>query len=98
VVLISSGQPDGLADVTQALNTSDKVQGSLVVVRGKSVETLVADQQYYVGELNPIKYVQWLMSRNVLWLLVIVALTVALVTGVAYVTLRSIARRRLESE
>lgn len=98
VVLISSGQPDGLADVTQALNTSDKVQGSLVVVRGKSVETLVADQQYYVGELNPIKYVQWLMSRNVLWLLLIVALTVALVTGVAYVTLRSIARRRLESE
>lgn len=98
VVLISSGQPDGLADVTQALNTSDKVQGSLVVVRGKSVETLVADQQYYVGELNPIKYVQWLMSRNVLWLLVIVALTVALVTGIAYVTLRSIARRRLESE
>lgn len=98
VVLISSGQPDGLADVTQALNTSDKVQGSLVVVRGKSVEALVADQQYYVGELNPIKYVQWLMSRNVLWLLLIVAVAVALVTGVAYLTLRSIARRRLESE
>jgi hypothetical protein len=98
VVLISSGQPDGLADVTQALNTSDKVQGSLVVVRGKSVEPLVADQQYYVGELNPIKYVQWLMSRNVLWLLVLVAVAVALVTGVAYLTLRSIARRRLESE
>jgi hypothetical protein len=98
VVLISSGQPDGLADVTQALNTSDKVQGSLVVVRGKSVEALVADQQYYVGELNPIKYVQWLMSRNVLWLLVLVAVAVALVTGVAYLTLRSIARRRLESE
>lgn len=98
VVLIASGQPDGLADVTQALNTSDKVQGSLVVVRGKSVETLVADQQYYVGELNPIRYVQWLMSRNVLWLLLIVAVAVALVTSVAYLTLRSIAKSRLESK
>jgi hypothetical protein len=98
VVVISSGQPDGLADVTQALNTSDKVQGSLVVVRGKSVEALVADQQYWIGELGPIRYVQWLMSRNVLWLLVIVGVAVALVTGVAYVTLRSIAKRRLESE
>jgi hypothetical protein len=98
VVVISSGQPEGLADVTQALNTSDKVQGSLVVVRGKSVEALVADQQYWIGELGPIRYVQWLMSRNVLWLLVIVGVAVALVTGVAYVTLRSIAKRRLESE
>lgn len=98
VVLISSGQPDGLADVTQALSTSDKVQGSLVVVRGKSVETLVAEQQYWVGELGPIRYVQWLMSRNVLWLLVIVGVAVALVTGVAYVTLRSIAKRRLENQ
>ncbi|MEG5266850.1 cellulose biosynthesis cyclic di-GMP-binding regulatory protein BcsB [Pseudomonas sp. JDS28PS106] len=98
VVLISSGEADGLANVTQALSTSDKVQGSLVVVRGKSVEALVADQQYWVGELGPIRYVQWLMSRNVLWLLVIVGVAVALVTGVAYVTLRSIANRRLESE
>ena len=98
VVLISSGQPDGLADVTQALSTSDKIQGSLVVVRGKSVETLVAEQQYWVGELGPIRYVQWLMSRNVLWLLVIVGVAVALVTGVAYVTLRSIAKRRLENQ
>lgn len=98
VVLISSGEADGLANVTQALSTSDKVQGSLVVVRGKSVEALVADQQYWVGELGPIRYVQWLMSRNVLWLLAIVGVAVALVTGVAYVTLRSIARRRLENE
>lgn len=98
VVLIASGEPDGLADVTQALSTSDKVQGSLVVVRGKSVEALLAEQQYWVGELGPIRYVQWLMSRNVLWLLLIVGVAVALVTGVAYVTLRSIARRRLENE
>lgn len=96
VVLISSGQPDELASVTRALSTSDKVQGSLVVVHGDSVEALVAEQRYYVGDLNPIKYLQWLMSRNVLWLLLIVAVGVSLVTAVTYLTLRSLARRRLE--
>ncbi|KPX11369.1 cellulose biosynthesis cyclic di-GMP-binding regulatory protein BcsB [Pseudomonas syringae] len=92
VVLISSGQP------ARALSSSDKVQGSLVVVRGDSVEALVAEQKYYVGDLGPIKYVQWLMSRNVLWLLLVVAVGVVLVTGVAYLTLRSLAKRRLEQE
>ncbi|QVX14135.1 cellulose biosynthesis cyclic di-GMP-binding regulatory protein BcsB [Pseudomonas congelans] len=98
VVLISSGQPGGMSDVARALSSSDKVQGSLVVVRGDSVEALVAEQKYYVGDLGPLKYVQWLMSRNVLWLLLVVAVGVVLVTGVAYLTLRSLARRRLEQE
>ncbi|KPX76125.1 Cyclic di-GMP binding protein [Pseudomonas amygdali pv. photiniae] len=96
VVLISSGQPGGMSDVARALSSSDKVQGSLVVVRGDSVEALVAEQKYYVGDLGPIKYVQWLMSRNVL--LLVVAVGVVLVTGVAYLTLRSLAKRRLEQE
>ncbi|MCK9752094.1 cellulose biosynthesis cyclic di-GMP-binding regulatory protein BcsB [Pseudomonas syringae pv. syringae] len=98
VVLISSGQPGGMSDVARALSSSDKVQGSLVVVRGDSVEALVAEQKYYVGDLGPIKYVQWLMSRNVLWLLLVVAVGVVLVTGVAYLTLRSLAKHRLEQE
>ncbi|WP_109513462.1 cellulose biosynthesis cyclic di-GMP-binding regulatory protein BcsB [Pseudomonas ovata] len=95
VILMSSGQSSGLADMTRALDTSDKVQGSLVVVRGDSVEALVADQQYFVGELNPVKYVQWLMSRNVLFVLLILAVCVALVSGLAYLALRSLAKRRL---
>ncbi|RMU67137.1 hypothetical protein ALP29_200358 [Pseudomonas syringae pv. avii] len=98
MVLISSGQPGGMSDVARALSNSDKVQGSLVVVRGDSVEALVAEQNYYVGDLGPIKYVQWLMSRNVLWLLLVVVVGVVLVTGVAYLTLRSLAKRRLEHE
>ncbi|WP_046236366.1 cellulose biosynthesis cyclic di-GMP-binding regulatory protein BcsB [Pseudomonas syringae pv. coryli] len=98
VVLISSGQPGGMSDVARALSSSDKVQGSLVVVRGDSVEALVAEQKYYVGDLGPLKYVQWLMSRNVLWLLLVLAVGVVLVTGVAYLTLRSLAKRRLEQE
>ncbi|EPN46787.1 cellulose synthase regulator protein, partial [Pseudomonas syringae pv. actinidiae ICMP 18807] len=52
VVLISSGQPGGMNDVARALSNSDKVQGSLVVVRGDSVEALVAEQNYYVGDLQ----------------------------------------------
>ncbi len=95
VILMSSGQSAGLADVTRALDTSDKVQGSLVVVRGDSVEALAAEQQYFVGELNPIKYAQWLMSRNVLLMLLILAVCVAVVSCLAYLALRSLARRRL---
>lgn len=95
VVLMSSGQPSGLADVTRALDTSDKVQGSLVVVRGNSVEALVAEQQYFVGNLGPIKYAQWLISRNVFLMLLILAVCIALVSGLSYLALRSLAKRRL---
>ncbi|WP_024644863.1 cellulose biosynthesis cyclic di-GMP-binding regulatory protein BcsB [Pseudomonas syringae] len=98
VVLISAGQPGGLTDVAKALSSSDKVQGSLVVVHGDSVDALVAEQTYFVGDLGPLKRLQWLMSRNVLWLLLVMAIGVVLVTGVAYLTLRSLAKRRLEHE
>ncbi|WP_448144057.1 cellulose biosynthesis cyclic di-GMP-binding regulatory protein BcsB [Pseudomonas silesiensis] len=99
VVVIASGHPDGLAEATNALiggeEYTQSIQGSLVVVRGKTIEALVADEQYYVGELGPFKYLQWLMSRHVGWVLVLTGLGVLLLSCLAYVALRSRAIKRL---
>ncbi|MCF3191408.1 cellulose biosynthesis cyclic di-GMP-binding regulatory protein BcsB [Pseudomonas bubulae] len=99
VVVIASGQPQGLADATNALiggeDYTHSIQGSLVVVRGKNIEPLVADEQYYVGSLGPIKYLQWLMSRHVVLSLVLTGLGVILLSGLAYLALRARANKRL---
>ncbi|MGE8065415.1 cellulose biosynthesis cyclic di-GMP-binding regulatory protein BcsB [Pseudomonas sp. NPDC089569] len=99
VVLIASSQPQGLAEATNALiggeDYTQSIQGSLVVVRGKTIEPLVADEQYYVGELGPIKHLEWMLSRHVGLTLLLTALGVLLLSGVAYLSLRSRARQRL---
>ena len=102
VVVIASTQPQGLADATDALiggeDYARSIQGSLVVVRGKNVEPLVADEQYYVGRLGPVKYLQWLISRHVLLALVLTGLVLILLSGLAYQALRARANRRLQGE
>ena len=99
VVVIASGQPQGLAEATRALiggeDYTQSIQGSLVVVRGKTIEPLVADEQYYVGHLGPVKYLQWLMSRHPLLVLLLTGVSVLLLSGVAYLSLRSRANKRL---
>lgn len=101
VVVLASAHPEGLADIANALVGGDEytqaIQGSLVVIRGKSVEALVADEQYYVGSLEPLTYLEWLMSRHVIWVLLVTALCVVLLSCLAYLGLRSLARRRLEN-
>ena len=102
VVVIASSQPLGLADVTNALiggeDYTQSIQGSLVVVRGKNIEPLVADEQYYVGNLGPIKYLQWLISRHVVLALVLTGLGLILLSGLAYLLLRARANQRLQGE
>ncbi|WP_160105502.1 cellulose biosynthesis cyclic di-GMP-binding regulatory protein BcsB [Pseudomonas izuensis] len=99
VVVIASGQPAGLAEATSALiggeDYTQSIQGSLVVVRGKTIEPLVADEQYYVGNLGPIKYVQWLLSRHVVLTMLLTGLGVLLLSCLAYLALRSRAKQRL---
>ncbi|MEO8641722.1 cellulose biosynthesis cyclic di-GMP-binding regulatory protein BcsB [Pseudomonas sp.] len=99
VVVIASGQPAGLAEATNALiggeDYTQSIQGSLVVVRGKTIEPLVADEQYYVGSLGPVKYLQWLMSRHVVLTLLLTGLGVLLLSCLAYLALRSRAKQRL---
>lgn len=99
VVVIAGGSPQGLADISAAMiggdEYEDSIQGSLTVVQGKQVTSLVAEQSYYVGELGPFKRVQWWLSQHLGGLLLVTALGVALLTGLIYLGLRAQARRRL---
>ncbi|ONH54326.1 cellulose synthase subunit [Pseudomonas cedrina] len=99
VVLVASSKPEGLKAATAVLiggdDYEDSIQGSLAVVQGKQVSSLVADQQYYVGKLGVFKYVQWQLSQNLGWMLVITFLGLAIVTCLVYLSLRARAKRRL---
>lgn len=99
VVFIASARPSGLADVTNALLSSEEnaheLQGSLVVVRGKHVESLVAEQDYYVGSLGPLRYLQWYLSQNVMALMLFTLFGVLLLASMAYLALRLRTKRRL---
>lgn len=99
VVVIASGHPQGLAEATNALIGGEaytqSIQGSLVVVRGKTIEPLVADEQYYVGDLGPFRYLEWLLSRHVGLTLLLTGLGVLLLSCLAYLSLRSRANKRL---
>lgn len=99
VVFIASTRPSGLSDVTDALlsreENNHELQGSLVVVRGKHVESLVAEQDYYVGHLGPLRYLQWYLSQNLMVLILFTLIGVLLLASMAYLALRLRAKRRL---
>lgn len=99
VVFIASARPSGLAEVTDALLSSDAnahtLQGSLVAIKGKHVESLVAEQDYYVGRLGPLRFVQWYLSQHGLALALVTLIGVLLLASLAYLSLRMRAKRRL---
>lgn len=99
VVLISSTKPEGLQAATAVLiggdQYKDTIQGSLAVVQGTQVDSLVADQQYYVGKLGLFKSVQWQLSQNLGWMLLFTFLGLAIVSCLIYLSLRARAKRRL---
>lgn len=99
VVVIAAGKPESLADATAALlggdQYKDSIQGSLAVINGKQITSLVADEQYYVGSLGLFKRVQWMLSQHPLWLLLVTVLGLAMVSGLTYLGLRARAQKRL---
>jgi hypothetical protein len=99
VVAISATRPEGLSEAIDAMiggeDYTQTIQGSVAVVRGKQVDSLVADETYYVGSLGPFGMIQWTMSRHP-WLVVLLGiLGVALLCVPIYLALRARARRRL---
>ncbi len=67
VVLLASNQAAGLKQAVQALLTPEllqHIQGSTAVVHGKQVDSLVAEQTYYVGHLGPVTWARWWLSRS----------------------------------
>ena len=98
VVLISSDQPGGLNQVIDALLVPDRlagIQGSVAVVRGDQVTSLLAEKSYHVGKLPPLLYMQWSLSRHPLVLMALGIASAALLGLVMYLELRSRARARL---
>ena len=99
VVLIAADRADKLADISAALRGGEEyeesIQGSLAVVNGKRISSLVADEEYYVGSLGWFRYLQWLLAHNLAWMLLLTALGVALITLLLFISLRARARARL---
>lgn len=100
VVVLASADPTAMSELTDALIGGEQyegnIEGSLAVVNGSRVDSLVAEETYHVGQLGWFKYLQWLLSGSVFMMLLATGLAVALLSLVFYVVLRAKARRRLE--
>ncbi len=98
-VLLWSVEAQGLRDGISALiggeGYAEQLEGSLALVRAQKIEALVADQSYHIGRLGWFEQTQWTLSRN-FGMYVMTALAAALLLAiVAFVFLRSLAKRRL---
>jgi hypothetical protein len=101
VVQISANNPEGMGQIVEALLDPDlvkKVQGSTSVIRGKQVDSLVAEQSYHVGRLDPLTWVQWYLSRSPLVLLVLGVVAALLIGALMFLSLRARARTRLKKQ
>ncbi|WP_144111271.1 cellulose biosynthesis cyclic di-GMP-binding regulatory protein BcsB [Paraburkholderia sp. BCC1886] len=107
VVMVASNQADGLKDAVAALldvPNYDKqpIQGSLVSIRGKEVDSLVSEHTYYVGHLGMWRGLDWWLASfgvSLAWLvkaLAVVAL-VLIASGLVAVLRRRRARRDAEA-
>lgn len=97
VVVVTSNATNGLHNVTDALLDPDRlkeVQGSLVLVRGKEVDSLAAQQTYEVGRLSPWTWLQWWLSQRPLALVLMAGGATLLLAALLFLSLRSLARRR----
>lgn len=98
VVMISSDQPGGLVQVVDALLDPQRlaaIQGSVAVVRGDQVTSLLAEKSYHIGGLPPLLYAQWFLSRHPLVLMALGLASAALLGLVMYLALRNLSRARL---
>jgi len=100
VVMLISNQSDGLKDAVSALldvRNDDKlpIQGSLVSIRGKEVDSLVGEHTYYLGHLELWRGLDWwLASIGVSLAWVLRALGVVLLVLIALALLAYMRRRQ----
>ncbi|MDQ2184692.1 cellulose biosynthesis cyclic di-GMP-binding regulatory protein BcsB [Alcaligenaceae bacterium A4P071] len=101
VVVVAGNRPEGLDDVVNALlvseNAEHRIEGSLAIIRGKQVDSVVADQTYYAGELEPLQYAAWYFSRHPVMFLLACLAGAALLASLLFLSLRKRAKRRLKA-
>ena len=91
----AQGLRDGISALIGGEGYAEQLEGSLALVRAQKIEALVADQSYHIGRLGWFEQTQWTLSRN-FGMYVMTALAAALLLAiVAFVFLRSLAKRRL---
>ena len=76
---------------------AETIQGSLVAVRGTTIDPLLAEENYFVGSMSPLRMLRWWLSRHVLAMFVLIAGGILMLGGLAYLTLRAKARKRLNA-
>lgn len=101
VVVAAGNRPEGLDDVVNALlvseNDAHRIEGSLAIIRGKQVDSVVADQTYYAGKLEPLEYAAWYFSRHPVMFLLACLAGAALLASLLFLSLRKRAKRRLNA-
>ncbi|KAF1050047.1 cellulose biosynthesis cyclic di-GMP-binding regulatory protein BcsB [Xylophilus sp.] len=98
VVAVVASRSEGLAQAVDALLDAERVkeiQGSTAAIRGKRVDSLVAEQTYHVGRLGPLTWLQWQLSRSPFLLTLLGVAAAVLVAILLYLSLRGRAQRRL---
>ncbi|MBV8617660.1 MAG: cellulose biosynthesis cyclic di-GMP-binding regulatory protein BcsB [Curvibacter sp.] len=101
VVQISSNNAQGMDQIVDALldpNLVKEIQGSTSVIRGKQVDSLVAEQTYHVGRLDPLTWIQWYLSRSPLLLLLLGVAAALMIAVLLFLSLRARARSRLKNK
>ncbi|HEY2254224.1 MAG TPA: cellulose biosynthesis cyclic di-GMP-binding regulatory protein BcsB [Variovorax sp.] len=94
VVTSAASQP-ALLNALMTPSLVRSIQGSTSFVRGSQISSLLAGGTYYVGQLPPVMWLQWNLSRNPLLLAVLVIALAFIGAAAAYLSLQLRARRRL---
>lgn len=98
VVAVMTSKTNNLFDLLGVLMDPElipKVQGALVVVRGKEVESLASGNTYYVGSLPIWTHVRWFLSHNPIVLALLGVIAAIIIAVLFYRILRRRADKRL---
>jgi hypothetical protein len=99
VVLLASNNSAGVDQSIDAMHNPDllpKLQGALAVIRDKQVQSVAANETYTIGNVNPLVYVYWKLSRGPWWLIVFSLIAAGIVAAAMYFVLRARSRARLK--
>jgi hypothetical protein len=97
VVSNAASQPS-LLNALMTPELLQRVQGSTAIVRGAQVHSVLTGDSYYVGQLPPLAWLQWNLSRSPLGLAGAAILLALLGAAAAYASLQGVARRRLRNK
>ncbi|HEY0297553.1 MAG TPA: cellulose biosynthesis cyclic di-GMP-binding regulatory protein BcsB [Bordetella sp.] len=104
VVVVSGNSSTGLDAMVRTLQANryllstkpeSKVRGSLAVVQGGAVTSLLDEQRYYIGRLPPWLAVEWFFANHMLLLLCAMLASALLIGLLGSLALRMRAQRRL---